>query len=396
MSSPTSTTTLPSFVFETTRSIVSEAGACARLGQIMRDLGATRVMVVTDPGVRKFGLLDVGLDSLTAAGLEPLVFDGVVADPPAEVVEAAAAEARAQGIDGVVGLGGGSSMDVAKLVAFLAATPVGLETIYGVGNARGRRLPLVQVPTTAGTGSEVTPISIVTTGAAEKKGVVSGLLLPDVALLDADLTLGLPRHVTAATGVDAMVHAIEAYTSAHKKNPLSDVLAREALRLLGGAIHRVCGDGRDRAARADMMLGALLAGQAFANAPVAAVHALAYPLGGHFHVPHGLSNSLVLPHVLRFNLENEAAARAYGELAPIVFPGIDRSGGDRAVSARFADALGGLTADLGLETRLSQVGVGHNHLPLLAEDAMKQTRLLINNPRSVTLDDARAIYEAAL
>ncbi|MFD0389537.1 iron-containing alcohol dehydrogenase [Tistrella bauzanensis] len=387
---------MPSFVFETTRSIVSEAGACARLGQIMRDLGATRVMVVTDPGVRKFGLLDVGLDSLTAAGLEPLVFDGVVADPPAEVVEAAAAEARAQGIDGVVGLGGGSSMDVAKLVAFLVATPVGLETIYGVGNARGRRLPLVQVPTTAGTGSEVTPISIVTTGAAEKKGVVSGLLLPDVALLDADLTLGLPRHVTAATGVDAMVHAIEAYTSAHKKNPLSDVLAREALRLLGGAIHRVCSDGRDRAARADMMLGALLAGQAFANAPVAAVHALAYPLGGHFHVPHGLSNSLVLPHVLRFNLESEAAARAYGELAPIIFPGIDRSGGDRAVSARFADALGGLTADLGLETRLSQVGVGHNHLPLLAEDAMKQTRLLVNNPRSVTLDDARAIYEAAL
>ncbi|AFK52386.1 iron-containing alcohol dehydrogenase [Tistrella mobilis] len=387
---------VPSFVFETTRSIVSEPGACTRLGQIMRDLGATRVLVVTDPGVRKFGLTDAALESLTAAGLEPVIFDRVVADPPAEVVETAAAEARDAGVDGVVGLGGGSSMDVAKLVAFLVATPVALDTIYGVGNAKGRRLPLVQIPTTAGTGSEVTPISIVTTGAAEKKGVVSPLLLPDVALLDADLTLGLPKNVTAATGVDAMVHAIEAYTSAHKKNPLSDVLAREALRLLGGAIRRACTDGRDRAARADMMLGALLAGQAFANAPVAAVHALAYPLGGHFHVPHGLSNSLVLPHVLRFNLESETAARAYGELAPIVFPDLDRAGGDKAVSARFADALAGLTEELGLETRLAQVGVGHNHLPLLAEDAMKQTRLLVNNPREVTLDDARAIYEAAL
>ena len=169
------------------------------------------------------------------------VFDQVLADPPEAVVLAAVAQARELQAELVVGFGGGSSMDVAKLVALLAHPDCGqaLNEIYGVGNARGRRLPLIQVPTTAGTGSEVTPIAIVTTGETTKMGVVSPLLLPDMALLDADLTLGLPPAVTAATGIDAMVHAIEAYTSALKKNPLSDLLAREALRLLAANLDEV-------------------------------------------------------------------------------------------------------------------------------------------------------------
>ena len=257
---------------------------------------------------------------------------------------------------------------------------------------QGERLPLALAPTTAGTGSEVTPISIVTTGASEKKGVVSPQLLPDWSVLDADLTLGLPTHITAATGIDAMVHAIEAYTSKVKKNPMSDCLAKEALHLLGANIRIVCEDSNARQARSDMLLGSMLAGMAFSNAPVAAVHALAYPLGGHFHVPHGLSNSLVLPHVMRFNIP--AAKDAYAELASILFPDIDR-GSTETVALNLAHRLARLAEELGLETRLREVGVSENQIPMLADDAMKQARLLVNNPREMTYEAALEIYQQA-
>jgi alcohol dehydrogenase class IV len=381
------------FTFQTTRSIVSEPGSTGQLGAIMKGLGASRVLVVTDPGIVKLGLMARGLASLAEAGVAHEIYAEVVADPPESVVLAAVAKGRAMAADGVVGFGGGSSMDTAKLVAFLLKAEQTLGEIYGIGFCKGWRLPLALVPTTAGTGSEVTPIAIVTTGASEKKGVVAPQLLPDCAVLDADLTLGLPRHVTAATGIDAMVHAIEAYTSRHKKNPMSDTLAREALRLLAGNIRAACLTGGDRAARAAMLLGAMLAGMAFTNAPVAAVHALAYPVGGHFHVPHGLSNSLVMPHVMRFN--RPAAAALYAELAPIVFPAI-AGGSDAAKADALIEGIERLIAEIGLENRLAQVGISHNHVPMLAEDAMKQTRLLVNNPRDVTYEDAVRIYEAAL
>jgi alcohol dehydrogenase class IV len=322
--------------------------------------------------------------SIAKADIECAVYDAVVADPPEHVIHAALALARTHKADAIVGFGGGSSMDVAKLVALLACTSQDLPAIYGIGLARGPRLALIQIPTTAGTGSEVTPIAIVTTGETEKKGVVAPVLLPDLALLDPELTRGLPQHVTAATGIDAMVHAIEAYTSRHKKNPLSDALAREALRLLAGSIERASLQGDDLDARSDMLLGACFAGMAFANAPVAAVHALAYPIGGRFHVPHGLSNALVLPHVLRFNLC--AGTTLYDELAPI-FGAADGNG--------LVVKLESLAERLSVPRRLRDVGISHNELPLLAEDAMRQTRLLMNNPREVTLDDARAIYQAA-
>jgi alcohol dehydrogenase class IV len=381
--------------FETTRRVYCEPGASARLGALMAELGATRVVLVTDPGVMKLGLPEAALASLKAASIAVTIYDRTEADPPEKLVHEAVQVAKDFGADGVIGFGGGSSMDIAKLVAFLPVAAQPLSEIYGVGNARGKRLPLIQVPTTAGTGSEVTGIAIITTGESEKKGVVSPLLLPDIALLDADLTLGLPRHVTAATGVDAMVHAIEAYTSKHKKNAMSDALAREALRLLSKNIRTVCSaDGmKDRAARSEMLLGAMLAGMAFANAPVAAVHALAYPVGGHFHVPHGLSNALMLPHVLRFN--QEAAAAHYAELAPILLPGL-KVAGDAAGAAALVNELEAIIDDVKLEKQLRQVGISHNHLPMLAKDAMNQQRLLVNNPREVNYDDALKIYEQAL
>ncbi len=378
------------FTFNTAPSLIFGSGTIAQLGEIAARRLGPRVVLVTDAGLVKAGLIEPALHALEEAGIAVDVFDGVVADPPEEVVLGAVARAKNFDARAVIGFGGGSSIDVAKLVALLTASGEALSEIYGVGVAKGPRLPLLAVPTTAGTGSEVTPISIVTAGAHEKKGVVSPLIIPDIALLDPDLTLNLPPHVTAATGIDAMVHAIEAYTSTSaNNNPVSKALAREALRLLGRNIERAVHQGSDGEARSAMLLGSMLAGQAFANSPVAAVHALAYPIGGHFGVPHGLSNALVLPHVLRFNAA--ACEAAYAELAPHAFPEL----GDRAKAHDFVEALAMLCAKVGLPPRLRDIGIPQDAVPLLAQDALKQTRLLVNNPRPLTLGDACAIYEAA-
>ena len=384
---------MSSFTFQTCPNILFAPGASAGIADVVGQCGARRVLLVTDAGVRGAGLTRAAEASLAAAGIAFTVFDAVVADPPAAVVEAAAARARAEDVDLVLSIGGGSALDTAKLVAYLARSDEPLDALYGVGLAKGQRLPLVLVPTTSGTGSEVTPIAIVTTPSQEKKGVVSPRLLPDWAILDPELTLGLPAAVTAATGIDAMVHAIEAYTSRHRKNPLSDQFARQALALLSGSIRTACRDGADLAARSDMLLGASLAGMAFANAPVAAVHALAYPIGALFHVPHGLSNALVLTGVMRFNLPDAAAL--YAELAPIVDPAA--AGRPEAETAgMLVDALDAIGRDCGVPATLSAVGIGEGDLDRLAADAMRQTRLLVNNPREMTLADARAIYANAL
>jgi alcohol dehydrogenase class IV len=381
------------FTFNTTPSILAGLGSIARLAERARPLLGGRVLVVTDKGLRAAGIADPVIATLGRSGIATAVFDAVEADPPEAAALDAAAAARAHGATGILGLGGGSPMDVAKVAALLAGSGEDLAAAYGLGNARGPRLPLVLVPTTAGTGSEVTPIAILTTGEAEKKGVVSPILLPDLAVLDADLTLGLPPHVTAATGIDAMVHAIEAYASANpNNNPLSRSLAMEALRLLGANIRTAVLNGTDRRARSEMLLGSMLAGQAFANSPVAAVHALAYPIGSHYHVPHGLSNALVLPHVLRFNLE--AAAPAYAEIAACAFPDLAPLPASARAEA-FIDHLVALSAELGLPQRLRDVGIGANALAMLASEAMKQTRLLVNNPREMAESAALDIYRAA-
>lgn len=382
------------FSFSTVPHILSEPGSAKRIGAFASQHfpGARRALIVTDAGFLKTGLVDAPMASLRDAGLATCIFSDVVADPPEAVVLRAVADARKNEIDLVIGVGGGSSMDVAKLIAVLAGSDQDLKSMYGIGNVKGGRLPLMQIPTTAGTGSEVTPISIVTTGATTKMGVVSPQLYADLAILDAELTVGLPAKVTAATGIDAMVHAIEAYTTRLKKNPLSDMLARQALTLLSRNIVAACEDGKNLEVRQAMLLGAMLAGQSFANAPCAAVHALAYPIGGIFHVPHGLSNSLVLPHVLRFNAPN--AAGMYAELAEIVAP--DATGSVEARTQALIDRMDEISRRTGIETTLRQVGISESDLDRLADDAMLQTRLLTNNPREVTHADARAIYAAAL
>ena len=386
---------LTPFIFNTTPSIVFEPGSSRRLGAVAgRRLGAS-ILFVTDPGLRRLGLCDPALASLKAEGMAVSVFDTVEADPSRATLEKAVEAGRAAGATGVVGFGGGSSLDVAKLAALLIGSGEPLDEAWGVGKAKGPRLPLVLVPTTAGTGSEVTPVSIITVGEEEKRGVSSAIILPDIAVLDAELTLGLPPAITAATGVDAMVHAIEAYASKNaNNNPLSRMLARQALRLLGANIEKAVFDGCDIEARGAMLLGSMLAGQAFANSPVAAVHALAYPIGGTFHVPHGLSNALVLPHVLRFNAPD--AAPLYAEIAGDAFPHLDRQEGIQGRCAAFIEELANLSKKLGMQTRLREMSISEEHLPKMAADAMKQTRLLVNNPREVTEADALAIYRAAL
>jgi alcohol dehydrogenase class IV len=385
------------FKFQTTGAILSEVGSTEKIGRIMANMGCRKIAFVTDAMILKLGLADACLGSLKAANVAVHVIADVIADPPEVMIRAAVSEAKAQGIDGVVSVGGGSSLDTAKLISILSHPDAiqDLDDMYGIDMVKGGRLPLVLAPTTAGTGSEVTPISIVTTRTSQKKGVVSPVLLPDWAILDAELTVGLPAHITAATGIDAMVHAIEAYTTKHEKNILSDTLAKQALQLLSGAIRTACTNGEDRVARSDMLLGSMLAGMSFANAPVAAVHALAYPLGGHFHVPHGLSNAIILPHVLEFNMEDEMAASQYAEIAPIIFPELAGKTTQK-ICTGMVRGFKDLGPALGMKSTLRDVGVNHNDLPMLAEDGMKQTRLLVNNPREMTYDAALEIYAAAL
>lgn len=383
------------FTFNTSQRIVFERGSSARLAEHGAAFLGDHPFIVTDKGIVAAGLLSQALSGLRGAQKQFEVFAAVTADPSRSIVMDAVETARRHRATSVIGLGGGSSLDVAKLVALLAGSGEDLDEAWGINQAKGPRLPLILVPTTAGTGSEVTPISIITVEDDEKRGVVSPLILPDMAVLDPDLTLGLPAPVTAATGIDAMVHAIEAYASkSANNNPVSRTLAVEALKLLGDNLEVAVNEPGNIEARSGMLLGSMLAGMAFANSPVAAVHALAYPIGGTFHIPHGLSNALVLPHVLRFNIP--AAAQAYAELAPHVFPELSflQDAGERADA--FATELAILSQRVGLPQHLSDVGISAVDLPKMAKDAMKQTRLLVNNPRPLEEADALAIYEAAL
>ena len=381
------------FKYSAVADVLVGPGTSEQLADLSASLGIRRALIVTDPGIIEFGLLEAALKKFEAKSISVKIYSDVIADPPEAVVLDAVKTAQEFGCDGVIGFGGGSSMDVAKLLAVLIKGEQSLADIYGVDSITGSRVPLIQIPTTAGTGSEATMVSIITTGETTKAGVVSRVLLADKIILDASLTIGLPAAVTAATGIDAMVHAIEAFTSKRLKNSLSDMLAREALRLMAGNIRVAVREGSNLAAREAMLLGAMLAGQAFANAPVAAVHALAYPLGGNYHIPHGLSNALVLPHVLRFN--GPEAANLYAELTKIILPTRSLPADPLQVTAILADYFLELAADLGLPTRLQQMNIDQKDLPMLAEQAMLQQRLLINNPRAMSLSDALSIYRQA-
>lgn len=381
------------YSFKTVAQTQVGAGSLSTVFEACERLSISHPIIVTDRGIAEAGLLRKLTYIFDEHAVTYQLFDQVLADPPEQNILDVVEWAKINACDGVIGFGGGSSMDVAKLGAAMLAGDQSLSQMYGVEKITGARLPLIQIPTTAGTGSEATAVSIVTTGKSSKAGVVSSVLFADQIILDPELTLGLPPHVTAATGIDAMVHAIEAFTSVRLKNPLSDMVALQALRLLSVNIETAVFDGNNLSARSDMLLGAMLAGQAFANAPVGAVHALAYPLGGTFHIAHGLSNSLMLPHVLRFNAPS--CPELYSKVASVIhgleFDVQHAENAGEALASYFYE----LAVRLKLPTQLKQVDISQDALPELAKLAMDQQRLLINNPRVVTEQDAFELYTQA-
>jgi alcohol dehydrogenase len=351
--------------------------------------GWRRIFVVTSPHVAEAqgGLLA----AWRAAGLEVGVCARVDREPEIALFEAVLAEARAFAPDAIVGFGGGSPLDVAKLVAALldSATPVA--SVFGIGLLSGRSRPLVCIATTAGTGADVSPNAILLDEAERlKKGVVSPFLVPDLAICDPELTYSLPPAVTAATGIDALVHCLEAYANRFA-HPIVDVYALEGIRRIGRSIEVAVRDGSHREARADVMLGALYGGLCLGPVNTGAVHALSYPLGGEYRIPHGVANSLLVPHVVRFNLP--AMPERYADIARAL--GCPDAGNAAATAERGAARLGELSARCGIPQRLRDVGVPHGDLPRLAAEAMKVTRLLRNNPRELAVSDALRIYEEA-
>ena len=366
-------------------------GALARLGAEAASFGR-KALVVLDPALADTDLKDRVADSLKAGQVEAIVFKEFVQEPEPEQADAAGAAAGEHGCDLVIGIGGGSAMDLAKAAGILATNKGRAKDYQGVDLVPSPGLPSIMVPTTAGTGSEVTWTAVFTSRAEKTKGGInSKYLYPDLALLDPELTLTLPPDVTASTGMDALCHAVESYTSV-KANPMSDLVALEAVGLIAENLPLAVADGRNIEARENMLLGSLLAGLGLANAGVTAVHALSYPLGAVFGIPHGLANALLLPHVMSFNCMGNP--QKFAEIAEVM--GVNMAG----LSPRFqgelaAEAVLDLMRDVGLPDGLEALDVPQESFEELAEKALALQRVMENNPRTMTKDDALTIYEEA-
>ena len=379
------------FNFNTTPRLVIGANRLQFLGTLLSDLGVKNPLIVTGPNLAKSKIIT----QTQKWSWTDNIFCDLVQDPTTQNVHDCVAYGLDKKVDGIIGIGGGSSLDVAKVAAVLLKGEESLENIWGVDSIMGSRLPLILVPTTAGSGSEVTPVSIITTGNITKMGIVSHKIIPDAAILDPVLTLTCNPKITAYSAIDSMVHAIEAYTSINpNNNPYSKMLAIEACKWLGKSTKIAITEPENLKARADVQYGAMLAGQAFGNSPVAAVHALAYPLGGHYKLPHGLTNTLVLPGVLAYNQE----VVDYSPLAAALFPHDQgevyyHKSDVVEIMCRNIQELAELA---GIETKMRHYGISNNCIPMLAEEAMKQARLLVNNPREITQEIAEDIYQKVL
>ena len=380
----------PKLLLRNVRTVRHGQGVAEDCGLDLAGAGCRRVLIVTGAPIR--ALCEAPRQAIEATGCAVEVLEASEGEPTAGELAEALEFARNIQADGVVGIGGGSAMDVAKLVAALLDGAQDFAEVVGADLLRPRRVPLACIPTTASTGSEVTPIAIVEdTEAQLKKGVVSPHLVPDFAYLDPELTRTMPRSVTAATGIDALTHCIESYANKFA-HPVVDQWALEGIRLVGRYLERACADGDDIEARAGMLRASHLGGQCLGPVNTAAVHALAYPLGGEFHVAHGVANSLLLPHVLRFNLE--AAPARYADIAVAI--GAQRTHNDTTTALNGIERIERLSDAIGIERHLSAFGISENTIPHMAAAAMTVQRLLIRNPREVTDADARAIYQAAL
>lgn len=382
--------------FYTNGHIISETDSMRqKLGALAKQYCATSAIIVTDAGISQLGYDKIAQQSLQAAGIRVVIFNEVVADPPMEVVDSAIELARSNQCDLIIGLGGGSSIDTAKIVALYSNEFKSVNDILDLDLSAFKKLPLFAIPTTAGTGAEATFVSVITAKDGSKKAIYTPKILPDVAILDATLTLKLPRHITAATALDAMVHCIEAYTSRTKKNPISDAMALKGLQMLWNNFERVLEQGDDLEARAEMLLGSTLAGIAFVNSSVAAVHGLSYPLSINFHIPHGHANALVMCPVFTFNLPK--AASMYAELARVVMPTQISNMTDLVAAERFIEQLKTFLVMSGLKYNLSELDIMEKDIPDLADIVINTyARLIATNPKDMTLGDVTAIYEEIL
>lgn len=379
--------------FNTTTRILCEPNSLStKLGKVVKDFGATQVLIVTDKALVQLGFVNLAIEALIAEGIQAIVFDGVIPDPTVEVVDNALNLARHHHCDAIVALGGGSSIDTAKIIALHDNPFISATNLFNQDLSKFNKLPLIAIPTTAGTGAEVTFVSVITATDGNKFAVFHSKILPDVAILDANLTLGLPPLITAATALDAMVHCIEAYTSRTKKNPISDALAVKGLQLLWQNYRKVMTNGKNIEARSEMLLGSCLAGMAFVNASVAAVHGLSYPLSIRFHVPHGHANALVMTGVFTFNLP--AAQQHYAELARAVLPKQTLSLDDTAAATLFIDELKQFLTESGLKTSLRELGIQQTDIDGLATLMINTyARLIVSNPIDMTVDDVKKIYQ---
>jgi alcohol dehydrogenase class IV len=378
------------FSFRAAGEIVFGEGAIAGAGAIIKRHGGKRILLVVDPGFARGDSLKKVTDPLEKEGLSFVLFDAVEPEPRAGVADRCGELARKEKCDFVLGVGGGSAMDTAKAAAILATNEGRARDFQGLNKVPKPGLPKGMVPTTAGTGSEVTFTAVFVNEEEKKKaGINSPFLYPEMSVLDPELTLGLPAAVTAATGMDALTHAIESFTS-KAASPISEMFSVEAIRRIGKSLRRAVNHGSDLNARSNMLLGSLLAGFGLANAGVTAAHSLAYPLGGIFRVPHGVANALLLVPVMEYNVFS----------CPEKFAKIAEAMGEKVegLSVREAailavDLVQRLAKDLGVPQRLSDLGIPEPAIPGMAEEAMKVTRPLENNPRPVSLEEAVRIYQ---
>lgn len=380
-------------LFRTIPRIVMGPGALNQLADEAKALKAKKVLMVTDSGLIEAGLVKQAQVVLEKSDIKYAIFGDVEADPRYEIVADCVDMIHRENADLIVGFGGGSPIDIAKVSAVMATNEGSITEYFGIDRVPHAGLPTIIIPTTAGTGSEVTPIVILSDHTEKlKKGIVSQHLFPSAALLDPELTLGLPARVTAATGMDALIHAVEAYTSKNATS-MTDMLARQAMQLIAQNIRVAYATGSNLTARSHMLEGSLLAGMAFANAGVTAVHAFAYPIGAEFHIPHGVANSIMLVPVMDFNkLGNlKKFAEIAGYLGENTAALSEREAAHAAV-----DAMRILAADLKIPDHLRKFGINDKDISDLAAAVMKVTRLLANNPRELTQSDAEAIYRSVL
>jgi len=396
------------WTFHSATELIFGPNACADLGDAARRHGLRRVFVVTDPVVLQAGCIDPVHAALSQDGIEVEIFAGGEPEPSLKAAEKAIEAGRAFGPDAVLGLGGGSNLDLSKMVAVVLRHGGAPRDYVGENKVPGPVLPLICVPTTAGTGSEVSAATVLTdTDNQIKVGILSNFLRPLIALVDPLLTLTCPPKVTADSGIDALTHAVEAYTAVDNahfplppgersvyqgRNPFGDMIAEQAIELVGRFLRRAVKDGQDHEARKGMALAAVLGGLAFSNVGVAAVHALEYPVGGAVHCSHGAGNGLLLPYVMRFN--QPACQPQLARIAALL--GEDVSGLDDAAAAdRAVAAVERLRADIGIPLRLRDLGVREDQLRTFAEKAIKIQRVLRVNPRPTTTDDLEGILRAA-